>query len=121
MPVIEISSEEQFLQYYNVNNYRLIILDCYATWCRPCVAIAPVFLKMSEKYEDILFLKFDTDIDRAFTDKLGIQSLPTFVFFKGPLRTEINGAREDEIIKMIDRMNLVSKEDILEWASKQNK
>jgi thiol-disulfide isomerase/thioredoxin len=46
---------------------KYVVVDVWATWCRPCLEEAPIFAKMSEKYKDqpVVFLSLSID------DKLG--------------------------------------------------
>ena len=39
------------------DNNQLVIVDFYATWCGPCVKLAPTFAELSEKHTEVLFLK----------------------------------------------------------------
>lgn len=38
-----------------------MIVDFWATWCQPCVGIAPVFEALSAKYASTVFVKVDVD------------------------------------------------------------
>lgn len=38
-----------------------MIVDFWATWCQPCVGIAPVFEALSAKYTAAVFVKVDVD------------------------------------------------------------
>lgn len=45
---------------------KLIYLDCWATWCGPCIEESPAFNALSEQYagEDIVFIQLSTDSSR---------------------------------------------------------
>jgi len=60
-----------------------IIVDCFATWCGPCVYIGPIFSGLSEKYTKLRFVKIDVDEQRRTAESLGITAMPTFKVIKG--------------------------------------
>ncbi|KAI1281137.1 thioredoxin-like protein [Xylaria sp. FL0933] len=83
MTVHNIATKAEFDQ--AVKKYPLVLLDCFATWCGPCKAIAPVIAKMSEdeKYKDVVhFIKIDVDELPELSQELGITAMPTFLVFK---------------------------------------
>ena len=44
---------------------KCIVIDVWATWCGPCLDIAPVFERMSEKYRNspVTFMSLSIDDD----------------------------------------------------------
>ena len=61
----------------------LVLVDFWATWCGPCLAIAPVIEKLAEDYRGrVKVLKLDTDANQATAAKFGIRSIPTMLLFK---------------------------------------
>jgi len=42
---------------------KIIVIDCWATWCAPCIAAFPAMAKLTEKYQsdDVVFLFFDME------------------------------------------------------------
>jgi thiol-disulfide isomerase/thioredoxin len=68
-----------------------MVLYYTATWCPPCRAIAPIFEKLSEKYENIVFTKIDVDQLPEAATAASIRSVPTFIFKnKGKTVTEVS-------------------------------
>ena len=77
---------------------RLVVLDCFATWCGPCKVIAPEVAKFSESEEfkeKVDFYKIDVDEVPDVAQDLGVRAMPTFMLFKGGEKVaEIVGANK---------------------------
>jgi thioredoxin 1 len=86
---------------------KIVLLDCFATWCGPCKMIAPKIADMSqeEKYKDSVdFYKIDVDEVSDVAGELGIRAMPTFIIFKnGEKVDEVVGANEKAIRAAVDK------------------
>lgn len=61
-----------------------VLVDCWATWCGPCKAIAPLLDEASRHYNGKLqIVKINVDEDRAVPARLGVRGVPTLMLFKG--------------------------------------
>ena len=61
-----------------------VVVDCWASWCGPCVRFAPVFEEAAAKLEPrVRLAKLDTDANPTTSARLGIRSIPTLIVFKG--------------------------------------
>ncbi|MDA8297612.1 MAG: thioredoxin [Actinomycetota bacterium] len=60
----------------------IVLVDFWAGWCGPCRMFAPVFEAASEKHEDIVFAKVDTEAEQELAGGLGIMSIPTLMAFR---------------------------------------
>ena len=60
----------------------IVIIDFWATWCGPCRQFSPVFEAASEKHEDIVFAKVDTESEREIAGHFNVRSIPTLAVFR---------------------------------------
>jgi len=67
----------------SVDDDTLVVCDFWATWCGPCIYVAPLYHAISEEFKDVVFLKADVDKLSQLSASQNIQAMPTFKFFKG--------------------------------------
>lgn len=80
---------------------KVVLVDFWATWCGPCLRVAPILEKISEeRKEKLVIAKVDVDENQALAARYGIVSIPTMIAFKGgePVKTMI-GARPQQAIE----------------------
>ena len=83
---------------------RIVVIDFWANWCRPCHAMAPILRKVAKEFEDqVAFAKVNIDIDRDLASQFKIRSVPTLVLFKdGKEWNRFTGIRNhSEMKKMV--------------------
>ncbi|GAB5496827.1 MAG: thioredoxin [Phycisphaerales bacterium] len=83
-----------------LNSETPVLVDFWAEWCAPCVALGPVIEELASDYDGKVKVgKLNIDEAQAISVKYGIMSIPTVAIFKG-----------GEVVDM--RVGLASKEDL---------
>lgn len=61
-----------------------VVVDFWAPWCRPCLMMAPIYEEFANEYGGkMIFAKLNTDDNQMTAGRLGIQGIPTLLFFRG--------------------------------------
>lgn len=88
-----------------LKNYPLVVVDCWAAWCAPCRAIAPIVEELAKQYSGkIVFGKLNVDENPETAQKFGIMAIPTLLVMK-------NGNEVDRIVGALPKNQLEVKID----------
>jgi thioredoxin 1 len=80
-----------------IQNHTLVVVDCWAPWCGPCLYVSPVIEEIAQDYAGkIFFGKLNVDENRRVAMQYSIMSIPTLLIFK-------NGRLVDQIIGAMPR------------------
>ncbi|TAK56559.1 MAG: thioredoxin [Dehalococcoidia bacterium] len=81
--------------------HELLFVDCYADWCGPCKAVAPVVERMAKEYAGrVAFGKLNTDGNPETARRLRISSIPALLLFQGgKLVARTGGYQSDEQLR----------------------
>jgi len=64
-----------------VNN-DIVMVDFWAPWCGPCKSFAPIYESISEKHDDVVFAKINTEDQQELGASFQIRSIPTLMIFR---------------------------------------
>lgn len=65
-----------------VQNNDFVVVDFWAPWCGPCRSFAPIYDKVSNDVDGIVFAKVNTEEQQEIAGHFQIRSIPTLMIFR---------------------------------------
>lgn len=67
-----------------IESGKPVVVDFWATWCGPCIGMAPTFGQLAQEYaeKDIVIGKYNTEDYSDLASECRVMSIPAFLFFK---------------------------------------
>lgn len=87
-----------------INSDKPVLVDFWATWCGPCMMLAPVIEEIANELSgEIKVGKVNVDEEGELAVKFGIASIPTLMVFKNGqvTNTAVGYRAKDEIVNML--------------------
>ena len=80
--MIDVADFEQ--EVLAASHQRPVLVDFWAPWCGPCLAMAPAFEEAAGRLEpQVRLAKLNTEDEQMLGARFGIRSIPTMVLFRG--------------------------------------
>ena len=95
------STDETFENLIKEN--KIVLTDFWASWCNPCLMIAPHLDAISEEMKDVVVAKHNIDEEPNTPTKYGVRGIPTMLLFKdGELKsTKVGAIPKSEVVSWI--------------------
>ena len=86
-----------------------VVIDFWATWCGPCMRLAPVIDELAEEYGDrVVIGKYNVDEETELSGEYRIMSIPTILFFKNGEQVRelrMTGATKEQLRERIEKLH----------------
>lgn len=104
-----------------IKDNEIVIIDFWAEWCGPCKSFAPTYEKVSEKHEDIVFAKVNTEQEQELATHFQIRSIPTLMIFREEivLFAQPGMLSEQQLEEVIDKIKALDMAQVKEEIAQQ--
>jgi len=81
---IMLVNDDNFKDYIAMSNDRIVIIDFYGKWCKPCRKMDPYLAKLAEDYRGkvIIGRYLVEDFNEKYPRKYDVTAIPTLLFIK---------------------------------------
>ena len=85
---------------------KVLLVDCFATWCGPCRKLTPMLDELSSDYPEFTVVKVDVGESDDFSDHYDIMSIQILKYYiNGKVVETVNGFMEKEdLIKVFNKV-----------------
>ncbi|NYE95387.1 thioredoxin 1 [Psychromicrobium silvestre] len=94
-----------------VEGNDIVLVDFWAGWCQPCLRFAPTYSASSEKHDDVVFAKVDTEAEQQLSAEANITSIPTLMAFREKVLVfsqpgALNPSQLEEVITAVKALDM---------------
>ncbi|XP_043453832.1 glutaredoxin-3 isoform X2 [Prionailurus bengalensis] len=102
--VVEVGSTRQFEELLRLTAKSLLVVHFWAPWAPQCAQMNDVMAELAKEHPQVSFVKLEAEAVPEVSEKYGISSVPTFLFFKNSQKIDrLDGAHAPELTKKVQR------------------
>lgn len=103
------------------NNF--VIVDFWAPWCQPCRSFAPIFERVSQSFDKVVFAKVNTDEQQRTAAHFQIRSIPTLMIFREQILIfrDAGAPGEQQFRKLVEQANGLNMDDVRAQIAAESK
>ncbi|XP_066179487.1 glutaredoxin-3 isoform X3 [Sylvia atricapilla] len=97
-------SAEQFQQLLQRPDRSLVVVHFWAPWAPQCAQMNEVMAALAQEHSQVTFVQLEAEAVPEVSEKYGISSVPTFLFFKDCQKVDrLDGAHAPELTQKVQR------------------
>ncbi|NXO21350.1 GLRX3 protein, partial [Cisticola juncidis] len=97
-------SAEQFQQLLQRPDRSLVVVHFWASWAPQCAQMSEVMAALAREHSQVTFVQLEAEAVPEVSEKYGISSVPTFLFFKDSQKVDrLDGAHAPELTQKVQR------------------
>lgn len=99
--IYDVTVEDFSTKVLEASRQAPVLVDFWADWCSPCLALAPVLHKVIEEYAgEVRLGKVDADENMKLAGQYGLRGFPTVILFKnGEEVARFTGAKPAHFVR----------------------